>query len=188
MSSPFIKDSIYRKFLLTLIHIAYIIFRHYYVVIRYSLLIHRFCFCFHLEQFQHIHHVFPGIREAMEQVPRVMSQEDDKYKDLSPKRFRSYVTSTSSAAGPKPFIGSRLLLVPVDIQRGTMTSLNVDSFNFNAVGDGGGDLRRTTSAVQRLHVTATSCDQPSKNSWAAALFMRIISCRQVTAGATRHLI
>lgn len=125
----------------------------------------------------------------MEQVPRVMSQKDDKYKDLSLKRFRSYVTSTSPAAGPKPFIGSRLLLVPVDIQRGTMTSLNVDSFNFNAVGDGGGGgLRRTTFAVQRLHVTATSCDQPSKNSWAAALFMRIISCRQVTAGATRHLI
>ena len=63
----------------------------------------------------------------MGRVPRVMTQEEDKYKDQSPKRFRTYVTPSPAVADPWPLIGPRLLLVPLGIQREveTMTSLNI---------------------------------------------------------------
>lgn len=41
----------------------------------------------------------------MGRVPRVMTQEEDKYKDRSPKRFRAYATPCSSPGSRLPLRG-----------------------------------------------------------------------------------
>lgn len=60
-----------------------------------------------LEQIRHARLIFGEDRggHEMGRVPRVMTQEEDKYKDRSPKRFRAYATPCSSPGSRLPLRG-----------------------------------------------------------------------------------
>lgn len=71
-----------------------------------------------LEQIRHARLIFGEDRggHEMGRVPRVMTQEEDKYKDRSPKRFRAYATPCSSPGSRLPLRG--LWSVPDCSRRG----------------------------------------------------------------------
>lgn len=86
-----------------------------------------------LEQIRHARLIFGEDRggHEMGRVPRVMTQEEDKYKDRSPKRFRAYATPVVVlVAGCHSVAFDRSQIVPGEaFIEEAMTSLNTDSFD-----------------------------------------------------------